>query len=453
MTTSHHFYIKMNLLYDFFVYYYESTFIMKKGGVDMVFEKLLCEHKSVIERYVYYRISNKDDADDIMQEIYMTAFQKFSTLKNINSFKAWIIEIAKNKCRDYYRSIAKSEELSFYNFLQTDFEQSRYGIAEQTDVFEVLSSLKMLDKEILYLFYYLELSQKEIANCLEIPVGTVKSRLYNAKQNFKEKYPYSASMKGEKTMNLPKNLPDYKIVKSDKEPFSVIWEELMGWLIIPNLNEKISWALYDFPERNCTEYVEMQVIGKAEVHGIEGVEIVATEHNQSTNKKTKRCFVAQLTDTHCRILAESHIQNGINKYYTFLDGNDFIKNWGFGEENCGKEINIKNKNRISRNGNIIETDQKPYCMDIVGRYTVTIANQEFDTVCLMDIESYDTGVVTEQFIDKNGKTVLWRRFNTDDWAYDRFKIKWSEKLPDNEQILVDGKIYVHWYDCISDYIL
>ncbi len=92
-------------------------------------------------------------------------------------------------------------------------------------------------------------------------------------------------------------------------------------------------------------------------------------------------------------------------------------------------------------------------MDIVGRYTVTIANQEFDTVCLMDIESYDTGVVTEQFIDKNGKTVLWRRFNTDDWAYDRFKIKWSEKLPDNEQILVDGKIYVHWYDCISDYIL
>ena len=59
----------------------------------------------------------------------------------------------------------------------------------------------MLDKEILYLFYYLELSQKEIANCLEIPVGTVKSRLYNAKQNFKEKYPYSASMKGEKTMS------------------------------------------------------------------------------------------------------------------------------------------------------------------------------------------------------------------------------------------------------------
>ncbi len=125
MTTSHHFYIKMNLLYDFFVYYYESTFIMKKGGVDMVFEKLLCEHKSVIERYVYYRISNKDDADDIMQEIYMTAFQKFSTLKNINSFKAWIIEIAKNKCRDYYRSIAKSEELSFYNFYDFDIIQSR----------------------------------------------------------------------------------------------------------------------------------------------------------------------------------------------------------------------------------------------------------------------------------------------------------------------------------------
>ncbi|MDE6659883.1 MAG: sigma-70 family RNA polymerase sigma factor [Eubacterium sp.] len=419
----------------------------------MDFEKLLCEHKSAIERFVYYRISNKDDADDILQEIYITAFQKFSMLNNIKSFKPWIIEIAKNKCRDYYRKTAKNEELSFYDFLRTDFEQSRYGFAEQTDVFEVLSSLKMLDKEILYLFYYLELSQKEIANRLEIPVGTVKSRLYNAKQNFKEKYPYSASMKGEKIMKLPEILPNYKIVKSDKEPFSVVWEELMGWLIVPKLNEKISWGLYDFPERICTEYVEMQVTGKAEVHGVEGVEIKATEYDKSTDKKTMRHFVAQLTDTHCRILAESHIKNEMKKYYTFLDGDEFIKNWGFGEDNCGKEINIKNKNRISKNGNIIKSDMKPYCMDIVGRYTVTIANREFDTVCLMDIESYDTGVVTEQFIDKNGKTVLWRRFNADDWAYDRFKMKWSEKLPDNEQIIVDGKIYVHWYDCISDYIL
>ncbi len=92
-------------------------------------------------------------------------------------------------------------------------------------------------------------------------------------------------------------------------------------------------------------------------------------------------------------------------------------------------------------------------MDIVGRYTVIIGNMEFDTVCLMDIESYDTGVVTEQYIDKNGKTVLWRRFNADNWKFSRYNKSWSEMLPDNEQITVNGRKYVHWYDCISDYIL
>lgn len=71
----------------------------------------------------------------------------------------------------------------------------------------------------------------------------------------------------------------------------------------------------------------------------------------------------------------------------------------------------------------------------------------------MDIETYDEGVVTEQYIDKNGKTVLWRRFNADDWKYDVYKQFWSEKLPKNETLLINDKKYIHWYDCISDYIL
>ena len=57
-------------------------------------------------------------------------------------------------------------------------------------------------------------------------------------------------------------------------------------------------------------------------------------------------------------------------------------------------------------------------------------------------------------MDRNGRTVLWRRFNKDDWAIDRFGGKlWSEKLPENEQITVNGETYVHWYDCISEYVL
>ena len=68
-------------------------------------------------------------------------------------------------------------------------------------------------------------------------------------------------------------------------------------------------------------------------------------------------------------------------------------------------------------------------------------------------ETYNCGVVSEQFLDKNGKTILWRRYNRDDWAIDRYKKPWSEQLPENDRLTVNGTTYVHWYDCITDYIL
>jgi len=258
---------------------------------------------------------------------------------------------------------------------------------------------------------------------------------------------------------LPEFMPEYTITRLDKEPFSVKWEELMGWFIVPKLGEKLNWAIYDFPKRNRTEYDEMQVVGKAEIHGIEGVEITAKQYapmdcNKTDNDKiAERTFIAQITDTHCRFLAESHISGGVKKCYTFLDGDEFIPNWGFGENNCGNEVNLSAKGDIIRNGSEITAADKPFLLDVVGRYEVKIGGKSYDTICVMDIETYDGGVVSEQYLDKNGRTILWRRFNRNDWAKNRYKKNWTEILPDNECITVNGEVYVHWYDCITDYIL
>ena len=92
-------------------------------------------------------------------------------------------------------------------------------------------------------------------------------------------------------------------------------------------------------------------------------------------------------------------------------------------------------------------------LDIVGRYEVIIGNKTYDTILVVDIESYNGGIMSETYLDKNGKTVLWRRFNKDDWAFKSYHQKWSEKLPLNEKKDVNGETYVHWYDCITDYIL
>lgn len=120
--------------------------------------------------------------------------------------------------------------------------------------------------------------------------------------------------------------------------------------------------------------------------------------------------------------------------------------------NSRTETNLSPKGVIKRTGKHITGSGKDFLLDIVGRYTVTIGGKTFDTVCVMDIEAGDCGIVSEQFLDKNGRTILWRRFNRDDWSIDRYNKKWSELLPENEQLIVNGKTYVHWYDCITDYI-
>ena len=426
------------------------------------FEKLLAEVSSGMERFVRYRLPSQTDADDVLQEVYLSAYRKFPQLKNKDAFKTWIISIARNKCNDYFRAKAAQMEISIEELSQQELSAGRLGISVVHTVRETLDRLGDKDKQILYLYFWKELPQTEIAKILDIPVGTVKSRLFTAKQHFKNKYPYQTQkLKGDTIMQkLPEYIPEYTIERLDAEPFSVRWEELQGWLIVPRVGQKLTWGMYDFPERKRTEYTEMEVIGKAEVHGIEGVEVVAMQFDPADYYRTgaldrvERRFVAQLTDTHSRYLAETHMEDGVRKCYTFLDGEAFLNNWGFGEDNCGNEVNLRPKGLLHREENCVTGTIPREVVDVVGRYRVTIGGKSYDTVCVMDIECYNDAVASEQYVDQNGRTVLWRRFNRDDWANDRFGGKpWSEKFPDNERLTINGETYVHWYDCISDYIL
>ena len=441
----------MNLSHKISDYIYESAFKYRSGGEDMSeFEILVRENRNAVERYVRFNIPSKADSDDVLQEVWLAAFNQFDSLSNKDSFKAWVIGIARNKVKDYFRS--RLDTIDIDELPESELVQSRYGLVEYSPVHDTIDGLSENDKQILTLYYFENMPQNKIAKRLGIPLGTVKSRLNTARRNFKNAYPYPP--KGEDTMfKLPKILPDYTITPIDKEPFSVKWEELMGWFIVPKDGEKLTFAIYDQPSRKGDYFYEMEVIGKAEVHGIEGVEIIAKEGNfDKAQLCTERRFVAQLTDTHCRYLAESHVVNGVKKFYTFLDGEDFLLNWGYGEDNRGNVVNISPKGIIVRNGSDITVNDEKAPLDIVGRYIVEISGKTYDTVCVIDVGTYNEGVLSEQFLDKNGRTILWRRFNRNNWAFDRYGKLWTETLPNNKRLTVNGETYVHWYDCVSDYI-
>lgn len=426
------------------------------------FETLLQEHFPVLKRFVHYKVNHFSDAEDIIQEVCLTATEKSAALKQAESFKPWLLGIATNKCKDYYRRQAKVLELPYDALSETALGVGRLGVTEQSVVQDTLERLGDKEKQMLYLYFFKNLQQEEIAKKLSLPLGTVKSRLHYAKEKFKARYPYPPKEKEEKVRRTGMNvkqlsdyMPEYSIEKIDKKPFSVKWEELMGWFLVPKLGESLFWGMYDMPSRKLDYRYDMKVTGRAMVHGIEGVEIEVEETDGNGNKggNIERTFVAQLTDTHCRYLAALREQDGLKQYITFLDGDAFMPNWGFGEDNCGNETNLSPKGDITRNGNEVISVNKDFLLDIVGRYNVTINGKTYDTVCVMDIETYNTGVVSEQFLDKNGRTILWRRFNRNDWAQERYGKPWTELLPDNDRLVINGQIYVQWYDCITDYIL
>ena len=407
------------------------------------FEQLLQENILPLKRYVAFKIHHKHDAEDIVQEVCLTATLKFSSLQNPTAFKAWLIGIAAHKCNDYYRKKAKHFCLSLDALSASVIGVSRFGITARSTVQQTLDALGDKEKQIIYLYFFKNMSQT-----------------HYAKEKFKQQYLDYESSKGENTMKkLPEYLPEYSIEKSELAPFSVKWEELQGWLLVPRVGEELTWGLYDIPSRKRTEYTEMKTIGKAEVHGIEGVEIVAVQYGAEDYYRTgcvdqmERRFVAQLTDTHCRYLAQSHIENGVRKLYTFLDGEEFLNNWGFGEDNCGNEVNLSAKGLLSRDGNVISGQIPKETVDIVGRYTVKIGEKSYDTVCVMDIQCFNDGVASEQYLDRNGRTVLWRRFNKNDWAHERYGKLWTEMLPQNQRLIINGETYVHWYDCLSSYVM
>lgn len=416
------------------------------------FEMLLQENLVPLQRFVKFKINDKYAAEDIIQDVCLTATLKFESLKNKASFKAWLIGIANHKCNDYYRSKAKDMQISLESLSESVLSTGRFGVAEKNIVRDTLEVLGDKEKQILYLYFFKNLSQEDISKKLSVPVGTVKSRLYYAKKKFKQHYPYKTISKGEMIMKkLPEILPEYTIEQLDKAPFEVVHEELPGMFIIPRMGEMLSFAMYDFPSREQNGFYKMSVTGKIQLHGVEGVIIQKEYHEVSESEEN--IVYAQLTDTHCKYLGGMSVdKNGVQRITTFLDS-DFEEYYGIGEDNCGFPTHRVAEGKIRQTEDELVMPVEEDISDIVGSFKITFNNKVYETVRLIDYQNGNHGgMLCEYYIDKNGRTVLWRRFNKNDWANKSYGKLWTEMYPENERLIVNGEIYVHWYDCITDYM-
>ena len=348
----------------------------------MDFEKLLHEHRKDVERFVRFRLMSVTDAEDVLQEVWLAAFRQYSSLKSEENFKAWIIGIARHKCNDYFRKKAKLSEISMDEIIENEFCFSSHIIPENHAMEETFRKLGDKERQILYLYFWEELQQADIAARLKIPLGTVKSRLHTAKQKFKEHYSNLSNLsRGESIMkNLPNVLPNYIIKRSAEPPFEVRHEELPGMFIVPKEGENLSFGMYDQTEGNLTGTYCLKVNGAVSIHGIRGVEI-ASQYIGSNGQKEECTIFAQLTDSHCRYLGGMSVGNdGLRRITTFLDGDTFSDAYAIGKDNCGFEVERHRKGVITVCGNGLITNEKDDISDIVVRCDVTIGGKTYDTV-------------------------------------------------------------------------
>ncbi len=149
-------------------------------------EALIQEHHAVIFRYAYRLSGSSHDAEDLCQQTFLLAHRKLEQLRDPRAVRGWLFTVLRHA---FLRASSKQVPASL-----ADFQIDAADIAESsTDDWEVdgeqlqmaLGALGEESRVVLLLFYFEECSYREIAEKLQLPIGTVMSRLSRAKSQLR----------------------------------------------------------------------------------------------------------------------------------------------------------------------------------------------------------------------------------------------------------------------------
>ena len=133
--------------------------------------------------------------EDLEQEVYIRTYKNLDKYEEQNKFSKWISTITANICRDYLRSakfkyskITDSDEDNLNQIKDTKTPEMEYGLKERQKItLKAINSLPKKLKEALILYEFEDYSYEKISKKLNIPEGTVKSRINSARKILKEK--------------------------------------------------------------------------------------------------------------------------------------------------------------------------------------------------------------------------------------------------------------------------
>lgn len=161
--------------------------IQFKNKKEQSFTKLIEENKLKFYKTAKIILKNDDDCYDALQEALISIYNNFDQLKNKEFFSTWATRIVINKCYDLLRK-NKKNIVSFEENYESEIQSSEFDNYD-IDLHGIKKAMNNLSenlKLIIILYYYDDYSIKEISNIINIPEGTVKSRLSKAREILKK---------------------------------------------------------------------------------------------------------------------------------------------------------------------------------------------------------------------------------------------------------------------------
>ena len=166
------------------------------AGDQQAYSLLMSRHQKSVRYQVLRLVKNRDEADDLTLEAFETGFLHLSSYAPKSAFSTWLIRIAVNNCIDHARKrkiTCLSLDASMEETSQNDFSETLTTNALNPEeaiirsqriqlVRDLMGKLSGVYRQILRLRFYEDLSYEEIAERLDIPIGTVKVNIFRGKK-------------------------------------------------------------------------------------------------------------------------------------------------------------------------------------------------------------------------------------------------------------------------------
>ena len=173
---------------------------MRTSVKDALFKKEMVPHMSLLYNFAIRTTGNADDAKDLLQDTFLKAYRFIDKYEKGTNAKAWLFRIMKNSFINDYRKSSRAPDQVNYDEIAEYYDLVREKTSDGNDlrqqVFdnllddEVVAAMESLTEEfrtIIILSDLEGLTYEEIAEILNIPLGTVRSRLYRGRQMLRER--------------------------------------------------------------------------------------------------------------------------------------------------------------------------------------------------------------------------------------------------------------------------